>query len=107
MIVNAAAPKESLGAVNGAGQSIASLVRALGPALGGLSWAWSLQLAAQHWWPAWLPHQFVPFVITALMALGTDLIYWGLRMPSEGEEAGSGAAGNGSSKHHGRSGNAI
>ena len=81
ILVNACAPVESLGAVNGVGQSLASLVRALGPALGGLSWAWSLQLAELAWWPGWLPHQYLPFVLAGLLALGTDVVYWHMRMP--------------------------
>jgi glycerol uptake facilitator-like aquaporin len=84
ILVNAAAPRHALGAVNGAGQSLASLVRALGPALGGLSWGLSSSLSAQHWWPAWLPHQFVPFAGATAVALLTDVVYWGLRLPEEG-----------------------
>jgi hypothetical protein len=82
ILVNAAAPKQSLGAVNGAGQSLASLVRALGPALGGLSWGWSSLLVGQDWWPHWVPHQYLPFVAAALVALVTDGVYWGLRLPA-------------------------
>lgn len=81
ILVNTAAPKDSLGAVNGAGQALASAVRALGPALGGLSWAWALQLAPRL--PAWLPHQFLPFAISAGMSLGTTLVYSGLTLPEE------------------------
>lgn len=87
VLVNSAAPKQSLGAVNGAGQSLASAVRAAGPALGGLAWGWSTSLAKAPWWPAWLPHQYAPFMISAAMAAGTDLVYHGLRMPAEAEEA--------------------
>lgn len=87
ILVNTAAPKASLGAVNGAGQALASAVRALGPALGGLSWAWALQLAPKL--PAWLPHQFLPFAISAGMSLGTTLVYAGLALP---EEAPAGSA---------------
>ncbi|KAI3429316.1 hypothetical protein D9Q98_005411 [Chlorella vulgaris] len=83
ILVNAAAPKQSLGAVNGAGQSLASLVRALGPALGGLSWGWSSLLVGQDWWPHWVPHQYLPFVAAALVALVTDGVYWGLRLPAD------------------------
>ena len=36
--MNTAAPREQIGAVNGAGQTLASLVRAIGPALGGVLW---------------------------------------------------------------------
>jgi hypothetical protein len=103
ILVNAVAPKDSLGAVNGAGQSLASLVRALGPALGGLSWGWSLQLAELAWWPRWLPHQFLPFAAAGALALATDIVYWHLSMP-EGEEAGSGGHGSTEGKGQQRAG---
>ncbi|KAL4425550.1 hypothetical protein ABPG75_009566 [Micractinium tetrahymenae] len=95
ILVNAAAPEGSLGKVNGVGQSIASLVRAAGPALGGLTWAWSLQLSGLAPWPAWLPHQYLPFALVALLALSTDLVYRGFRLPGEGEEVGAGAGASG------------
>lgn len=95
ILVNAAAPEGSLGKVNGVGQSIASLVRAAGPALGGLAWAWSLQLAALPAWPAWLPHQYLPFVLVALLAMGTDLVYRSFRLPGEGQEVGAGGGSKG------------
>lgn len=79
ILVNAAAPPGSLGAVNGAGQSLASLARALGPALGGLSWAWSHEVAGSL--PAWLPHQFLPFLAVAAMAWATLPVYWGVHVP--------------------------
>ncbi|CAG8642337.1 8762_t:CDS:2, partial [Ambispora gerdemannii] len=41
MITNTVS-REVLGTVNGIGQTIASLSRAIGPALGGTLWAWSL-----------------------------------------------------------------
>ena len=90
IIVNAAAPPDALGAVNGAGQSLASLVRALGPALGGLGWAWSHALAPAL--PTWMPHQYLPFVFIALTALGTDLVYRGMRMPEADGSSGGEAA---------------
>ena len=34
---------EYLGAVNGFGQSVAAIARAVGPAVGGALWAWSVQ----------------------------------------------------------------
>lgn len=56
--------------MNGLGQTLASFVRALGPALGGLLWAWSLEF-----FPGW-GHQFLPFVAVVLVVVGTDwLVY--------------------------------
>jgi hypothetical protein len=85
ILVNAAAPEGKLGAVNGAGQSLASLVRALGPALGGLSWGWSHQLAAAPGWPAWLPPQFLPFAGAAALLFATDTVYWNYQPPADQE----------------------
>ncbi len=42
LLVNLAAPPKDLGSVNGVGQTVSSLVRAMGPALGGVLWAFSL-----------------------------------------------------------------
>jgi len=70
-------------------------VRAAGPALGGLSWAWSLQLAQLAWWPAWLPHQWLPFALVAALALLTDVVYWDLPLP-EAEEVTATKEGSGS-----------
>ncbi|PSC76968.1 MFS general substrate transporter [Micractinium conductrix] len=87
ILVNEAAPVQSLGAVNGAGQSLASLVRAAGPALGGLTWGWSSQLAATPWWPScWLPHQFLPFALVAALAAATDLAVYARHEPPAPEE---------------------
>ena len=102
MLVNAAAPKEALGAVNGAGQSLASAVRAAGPALGGLAWGWSVGLAGAAWWPSWLPHQYAPFLVSALMAAGTDIVYHGMQMP--GAESAGGGGGGHNTKPRGRAG---
>ena len=90
ILVNASAPRAALGAVNGTGQSLASFVRALGPALGGLSWGWSHQLAAAAWWPAWLPPQFMPFAAAATVLFATDAVYRGLRLPDADEPGGGG-----------------
>ena len=54
-IVNKFAPPSKLGAVNGTAQSMASLVRALGPFLGGFMWA---AVAAG----TILIHQFLPAI---------------------------------------------
>ena len=40
--MNAAAPQKDMGSVNGASQALASFVRAVGPALGGVLWGLSV-----------------------------------------------------------------
>ena len=56
--------------MNGLGQTLASFVRALGPALGGMLWAWSL-----GFFPGW-GHQFLPFAFVVVIVVGTDwLVY--------------------------------
>lgn len=72
--VNAAPAQEQLGAVNGVGQTLAALVRGVGPALGGILWAASLGLHARG-------QQFVTFVIIAAVAAGTIVLYRFVRLP--------------------------
>jgi MFS family permease len=74
IMVNQFAPEGTLGSVNGAGQSLASFVRAAAPALGGLSWGWSTGLG----FPG---HQFLPFLFIAAVAMGTLLVYRQLEPP--------------------------
>ena len=81
VLVNLAAPKESLGEVNGLGQTLASGVRALGPFLGGVMWASSIRLFAIMG-DAW-GHQFLPFGLSALVALCTLLIYYNIDISEE------------------------
>mmetsp|Transcript_5402 Transcript_5402/g.15987 ORF Transcript_5402/g.15987 Transcript_5402/m.15987 type:complete len:473 (-) Transcript_5402:40-1458(-) len=45
LMVNTSAPVSEIGAVNGFGQSLAALVRAAGPLVGGTSWSGALELA--------------------------------------------------------------
>lgn len=54
-------------------------------------WGWSLSLAPPG---AWLPHQYLPFGLMGLLALATDFVYHGLKMP-EGDEVHSGSSGSG------------
>lgn len=75
IMVNTVSPREHLGAVNGLGQSIASGARALGPVLGGMAWAASLQI-----WPGW-GHQFLPFAGAACIAVATAQIFRRLTLP--------------------------
>ena len=74
IMVNTAAPKYAIGKVNGSGQMLASLVRALGPALAGVLWGSSLQLN----FPG---HQFIPFAALSIVAAGTQFIYVVLKLP--------------------------
>ena len=73
--VNAAAPQGSLAAVNGAGQALASLVRAAGPGVGGLLWAASEGLTSVS------GHQFLCFSVICLGLLATQLLYLHVQLP--------------------------
>ena len=42
--INAAGPPGAAGAVNGAGQAVSALMRAIGPTIGGFSWSASISL---------------------------------------------------------------
>ncbi len=68
IMVNAAPVPEQLGVVNGVGQTLASLVRGIGPALGGVLWAAFLQVPMPG-------RQFLTFVAVAVTALAADLVY--------------------------------
>ena len=89
-LVNTESPKEELGAVNGVGQTAAAFVRGLGPALAGVMWALSIKLFE------WMGgsgsgsgdgstsvrvagHQFLPFVVVAVIAWATVPIYTRLK----------------------------
>ena len=74
IMVNNAAPKHAIGKVNGSGQMLASLVRALGPALAGVLWGGSIQLNIPG-------HQFIPFAALSVVAAGTQFIYVVLKLP--------------------------
>jgi len=78
VLVNLAAPKESLGQVNGAGQTLASAVRALGPWLGGILWSLSLAVFKSLGIPS--GHQWVPFALPVMLAVGCLSIYGRLRI---------------------------
>lgn len=55
-----------LGTVNGLGQTSASFVRAVGPALGGTLWSWSLTNNASFPFNNW----FIFFVMSGLTLIG-------------------------------------
>jgi hypothetical protein len=83
ILVNAVSPKESLGAINGVGQTLASAVRAAGPALGGLFWAWSLTFFKSLGFESTWGHQFLPFLFAAVVAVATLAVYAKVKMPLE------------------------
>lgn len=84
IMVNSVAPKGSLGAVNGVGQTLASAVRAAGPALGGILWGSSLVLFKSMGTDPW-GHQFLPFAFGAVVALCTLWVYKRVELPLEVE----------------------
>lgn len=73
--VNAAPAPEQLGAVNGVGQTLAALVRGVGPALGGLLWAASLGLHSAG-------KQFLTFGLIAMVAAANWRVYGFVRLPN-------------------------
>ena len=80
VLVNEAAPRESIGLVNGAGQTLASFVRALGPALGGGLWGF----ASTSLRPPL--GQFLPFFLVSLGLMASSLVYTKV-LPPPGELA--------------------
>ncbi|KXZ56025.1 hypothetical protein GPECTOR_2g1577 [Gonium pectorale] len=72
--VNAAPAPEQLGAVNGVGQTLAALVRGVGPATGGLLWAASVGLHAAG-------QQFLTFAFIAVLAVGNYVLFRFVRLP--------------------------
>lgn len=79
ILVNAVSPPQSLGAVNGVGQTIASFVRAAGPLLGGVSWSAAVGLR-EAWQVPW-GHQFVPFVLAIFVVLMALIVYSKVGLP--------------------------
>eukprot|EP00775_Hariotina_reticulata_P003088 gene3088-3367_t len=78
-MVNALSKPEQLGAVNGVGQTLASLARGLGPAVAGVLWGATVEgLKVQG-------AQMVPYLMVALTAILGLVIYCCLR-PFEGVE---------------------
>eukprot|EP00884_Botryococcus_braunii_P022703 jgi/Botrbrau1/9116/Bobra.0305s0020.1 len=73
ILVNLMAPPQQVGAINGASQTLASFVRAVGPALGGYVWAFSLSWG--------IGHQFFPFAMASFVAVLGSLLYYGLEIP--------------------------
>ena len=80
VLVNEAAPRESIGLVNGAGQTLASFVRAVGPALGGGLWGF----ASTSLRPPL--GQFLPFFLVSLGLVASSFVYTRV-LPPPGELA--------------------
>lgn len=75
ILVNNAAPRHALGKVNGAGQMVASFVRAIGPAMAGVIWGSTTQM---H-----LPgKQFLPFAFMTVVSFLTQFVYVFVQLPS-------------------------
>ncbi|RUS16332.1 major facilitator superfamily domain-containing protein [Endogone sp. FLAS-F59071] len=66
LMINNSANSDMLGTVNGFGQTSASFVRAVGPALGGTLWSWSLTNNASFPFNNW----FIFFVMSGLTLIG-------------------------------------
>lgn len=66
--INAAASREEVGQVNGAGQAITALARSFGPFLGGYSWGLSISIG----YPG---HQFLVFVAISAVAFVSQFLY--------------------------------
>ena len=62
--------REHVGAINGAGATVAAAVRAVGPALGGVIWSLVASSSVSG-------AQFVPWLVFVLLMAGSAAVYWG------------------------------
>jgi hypothetical protein len=76
IMVNAAPALGQLGAVNGVGQTLASLVRGIGPAVGGVLWGAFLQVPRPG-------SPFLTYLAVAATALAADLVYRRVSEPAQ------------------------
>lgn len=76
VMVNVAAPKAHVGAINGVGQTLASFVRGMGPALAGALWSLSVATGLHD-------SQFIVFAIVAALAAAGNALYCFL--PGQGQ----------------------
>ena len=72
--INAAASREDIGQVNGAGQAITALARSFGPFLGGYSWGLSITAG----FPG---HQFLVFIAISAVAFASQFLYAFVDLP--------------------------
>ena len=70
-MVNSAAPRSKIGEVNGAGQTCASLVRAIGPALGGTLWGVATSWGVNG-------QQAIPFLLISAGLILAQFVYQAL-----------------------------
>ena len=68
VMLNVAAPREHIGAINGVGQTLASFVRGAGPALGGGLWSVSVGSGLSG-------SQFIVFAFISCVALAGNALY--------------------------------
>ncbi|CAG9467144.1 unnamed protein product [Pedinophyceae sp. YPF-701] len=68
ILINKASPPNAIGAINGLAMTVAALMRACGPMLGGLLWGASLTVGM----PA---HQYFPFAVTSALCVATWHLY--------------------------------
>ncbi|CAL5223223.1 g5700 [Coccomyxa viridis] len=74
VLINAAASREEIGQVNGAGQAITALARSFGPFLGGYSWGLSITAG----FPG---HQFLVFIAISAVAFVSQFLYAFVDLP--------------------------
>jgi MFS family permease len=80
IVVNTSVEPQQLGEVNGVGQSLASLARGVGPAVGGLLWGITVHLQGRV-----AGAQLLPFACVAATAV-TALVIYAFVQPSDGVE---------------------
>ena len=68
LMINEASPRPQIGAVNGAGHTLGSFTRALGPGIGGALWSFSLTAFSRG-------GQFIPFALVEIVAFATIALY--------------------------------
>ena len=74
ILMNLTAPPENIGAINGAGQTLASFGRAAGPAVGGVTWALTVQTGLHG-------HQYLAFAFIGACAMLGQLLYIWVKVP--------------------------
>ncbi|KAJ1566578.1 hypothetical protein HK405_009260 [Cladochytrium tenue] len=94
IMINNSADRNSLGLVNGVGQTSAALVRSIGPALGGTMWAWSLTNGREFPLNYWFVFVFLSGV-SCVAAVGSQFLPEALNTPQQSSRFGSSRPGGG------------
>lgn len=68
VLLNITAPKDQIGAVNGAGQAVAAFVRGLAPAFGGMLWSLSVSSSNPQ-------SQYVVFIVAVVFCFAAFVLY--------------------------------